>query len=314
MAGIGSRLLVCAVLASLLVLGCGTKGAEVSGSSSNDDDTDTPGKPEAPNLDEDRIAESTPLPYQTFWGYVAPAYRVEVMGGAEIVSVNSDPADGRFCVEVPLNRDTVNHLRFYAIDFEGNRSEPTEVDVEHSSSLEPESQNLALLKQVSASSTSTTECPQCTPDKANDGSLSTWWENSANSIFNPDALISPQWWMIDLGDEFYIKNINLKWTQEKFGAKYEIWYSLLDAPLEPHNEPGASGQDFVYWEPVHIENNGAPEKSIDGKYLLTRWIALVLHESSYIHPISLLYKYQLIEFEAWGFAPGGDVPYDEGCP
>jgi len=315
---IGARVwfLIAAITALALILGCGSKGAEVSGSADDDDtDDDNVDKPEAPTLDEDRIAETTPLPYQTFWGFVTPTHRVEVLGGAEIVTTTSDPLDGQFCVEVPLIKNAVNHLEFYAIDAGGERSEPTKVDVEHNSSLEPDAQNVALVKQAYAASSSTTECPECTPDKANDDSESTWWENSVNSIFNPDALISPQWWMVDLGGEFYIKNINIKWTQEKFGTKYDIWYSLLEAPLEPHNEPGLiSGQDFIYWEPVYSESHGGPENNIDGEYLLTRWVAIVLHESSYIHPISLLYKYQLLEFEVWGFEPGGNVPYDEGCP
>ena len=297
-------LLVIAVVVALV--GCGSKGGEVSGGGF---------KPDAPNLDEDRITPTTPLPYQTFWGYVKPGYDVEVRGGAEIVNVNSDPQDGRFCVEVPLNRDTTNHLEFYAIAPGGERSDPTKVDVVHDSSLEPEAVNVALAKVATASSSSTTECPECTPDKAVDGNESTFWENSAN-FMNPDAGIQPQWLLVNLGSEFYVKQVVIKWGGEKYGEKYEVWSSLLDSPPDPHNEPGLlEGEDYAYYEPLYSENHGdGTIDEIDGKYKLARWIALVLFKSNFTHPISKYSKYDVHELELWGFEPGGNVPYDEGCP
>lgn len=302
--------LIVGVTILILIVGCGSKGTEVSGEGEN-----KPEQPNPPRLNEENISPNTPLPYQTFTGYVDAGCSVEVRGGAETVTVNSNP-DGSFCVVVQLKNDEVNHLEFYAIAPQGEKSRPTTVDITQDPSLEPDAKNVALHKTAYAASVSTTYCPDCTPDKAVDGDPLTLWENSVNKL-NPDsgALISPQWWMVNLGGEYYIKTITLKWDGSAYATKFEIWYSLIDGPVKPHEEPGLTpGQDFVYWEPIYSTSyNDDLEVTIDGEYLLTRWIALVLYESSNLDSISHLYKYRLAELEAFGFPPGGNVPRDIGC-
>lgn len=292
-----------------LIFGCGSKGTEISGEGPDEPEQ----KPNPPRLNESDISENTPLPYQTFTGYVDVGCNVEVRGGADTVTANSNPLDGSFCVVVQLKISEINHLEFYAVAPGGEKSEPVAVDINQDPSLEQEATNAALNKTAYSASISSTECPDCTPDKANDGNLTTHWENSANFLYEP-AHISPQWWMVNLGGEYYIKTINLKWDGSSYAKKFEIWYSLLDNPIEPHNEPGLlPGQDFLYWEIAYSTSyNNDVEVTIDGKYLLTRWIAIVLYESNDPYPQNL-YKYRLIEFEAVGFEPGGNVPRDIGC-
>jgi len=294
-----------AILAiSALILSCGSKGGEVSGQGDN--------KPDPPILNEPDIASNTPLPYQSFTGYVEPGNEVTVRGGAEVVTADSDAQDGHFCVVVSLKTAQINHLEFYSVAPGGNQSDPTVVDITQDPSLEPQSTNVALSKPAYAASVSTTDCPTCTPNLANDGDIATHWENSAN-FTNPPARISPQWWMVDLGAEYYIKNINLKWDGDAYATKFGIWYSLLPSPMEPHNEPGLlPGQEFVDWEPLYSENYGQVEETIDGKYLLTRWVAIVLFESNNVYPLNL-YKYRLVELETMGFTAGGNVPLDKRC-
>lgn len=303
--------LIAIVAISALIFGCGSKGTEISGEGPVPNPPDE-SKPNPPRLNEQDISENTPLPYQTFTGYVDIGCNVEVRGGVETVTANSNPLDGSFCAVVQLKIDEINHLEFYAVAPGGEKSEPTRVDITQDPSLEPEPTNVALYKIAYAASVSTTECPDCTPDRANDGELTTHWENSANGL-NQDSKISPQWWMVNLGTEYYIKSINLKWNGDAYAKKFEIWYSLLSSPLEPHKEPGLEGYEFTYWEPSYSENYGEVEQTIDGKYLLTRWIAIVLYESTNINPLFHLYKYRLIELTALGFEPGGDVPRDMGC-
>jgi hypothetical protein len=65
-------------------------------------------------------------------GRTSPKARVSAEGGAKAVQTRAD-ADGRFSIEVPLQRDRVNQLTLYAISEQGVRGAPVGVAIRQDS-------------------------------------------------------------------------------------------------------------------------------------------------------------------------------------
>jgi hypothetical protein len=267
------------------------------------DDTDTT-PPVPPEVDD--ATSPTPLLVQTLTGRAEAGSLVAVTGGAREARVFADGVTGGFCVTVSLVMNTENVLFVTATDGRLNTSAATEVTIVQDMSLYPEERNGSLTGIASAASTSTTECIECTPDKANDDSLSTEWQNSTNGT-RPEAFHTPQWLSIDLLEPYEISRAEILWGGEDYGTHYSLWYSNFPSPTPLH-------ENLAEWTFAYEVGSGMGGTDVIdlSDPIRARHFALALVTSHHLNPIWNLYDFSVVEYRLFG-VPVGEIPEDPGC-
>lgn len=270
----------------------------------DDDSTDTE-PPAPPVIDTDLVRSTTGLDYQSIHGTTEPGAFVLIKGGASQMgdSAYADMNSGEFCIVVELILNATNILEITAEDAAGNRSDPTNVAIVQVRN------NVCLTGTAEAASVSHSE-PIRTPDQAIDGSLNTYWANTTQ-FWYPEANREPQWFRVGLADHETINRIDVYWSEDAWGTEFSVWYSNADEkPVDPH--VADSNYEQVY---TLISEQTNPDTGFDrhNRYdmeepIVAKWLLLTFNKSTQKN--ALLYKYQLVELDAYSLQTNEEDP---GC-
>lgn len=282
-----------------------SQGDDDAGIDDDDDDSTDMEAPPPPIIDTDLIRSPTGLDFQSIHGTTEPGAFVLVKGGANQMgdSAYADMDSGEFCIEVDLILKTTNILEVTAEDAAGNRSDPTNIEIIQVRN------NVCLSGTAEASSVSHSE-PIRTPDQGNDDNYNTYWANTTQ-FWYPEANRDPQWFRIGLADHETINRIDVFWTEDAWGTEFSVWYSNADEkPVDPHVEDSNFEQEYTL-----IAEQTNPDAGFDrhNRYDLeepieAKWLLLTLYKSTQKN--ALLYKYQLVELEAYALQTNENDP---GC-
>jgi len=274
--------------------------------SEDDDDEDTT-PPDPPDVDS--VTSPTPLDVQSVMGTAEPDSVITVLGGAEPGTTKADKLNGSWCVTVTLVESSSNDLSITATDAALNESEPATVSIVQDPASGPDEENVALNGVALAASSSTTECPECTADKAVDGNQTTYWRNSTNTLTNPDAERYPQWFMVNLVDSQIINSSVIIWYGDQWATSYQIAYSELTSPPYPHDNHEEPNWYTVY---VNTMGSGGTEYIDFDVPFAAKWVAIIMYEGNNINELTGKPRYAIAEWELNGY-PEDEWPTDPGC-
>jgi hypothetical protein len=182
----------------------------------------------------DKVPNPTCYTVQPLRGTAKGAATITAQGGvgaAAPVSVNQ--SDGKFCIEVMLNSDSLNAITLQPIDANGCPGSGEKVDVTHKTCVQPDAgvavTNLALGAAVNANKT---------PSKGDagdltDGKTSTVVEYAGGwGITNAGIKLS-----VALKQAVQVEKIVIRWRDAKgsgcdYGADYKLAYTSLSSPGE----------------------------------------------------------------------------------
>ena len=256
-----SKILLIGFAVALVTIGCGMGSEDPPipktdiGPSTTDNGT-TPTKMQAPSVDpipNTICSDSVPLQ-----GAAVPGASVFVMGGLATSGIATDahPTTGRFCIDVPLKKGSVNTIEVRAQDPVLGVSEPTTVSVTHGGTCQddvtpppdpPKSKNIALNLPVRTSKSE---------DKGNPGFL-TDGNSSTVAVYSGGSWTSDAniWLTMKLEKLMAVEKIVVRWRDNSSSSEhqYAVKYKVL---ISTKSDPGDPNLDNGYWTPVAEVTSG----------------------------------------------------------
>ena len=182
---------------------------------------------------------------------------VFVVGGATTgLPTDADPITGRSCLDVPLNKHTLNTFQVRAQDPVKGMSAPVSIKVQHSkcdddvtkpTPEQPKSKNVALGAKGKSKDT---------PDEGNEGFLT---DGSATTFAKYSGgwagYAYDGWVRIKLDKLYMVEKIVVKWNEgknsggESYGAQYKVLVSSMSDPGDPDTKNG-------YWTTIADVTSG----------------------------------------------------------
>jgi hypothetical protein len=197
-------------------------------------------------------------------------------GGTSGLATDAHPVTGRFCMDVPLKKNTVNNFEVRAQDPILGMSEPEMVSISHTTCNDdvpdptPEqvpSQNVALGAQGTESES---------PDEGNvgfltDGKASTSVTYSGGYGWGDFG----GWVSLKLDKVYMASKIVVRWRDgsssggSEYGAKYSVLYSSMSDPGDPDLKNG-------YWTVIEMNSGDGGEDlfSLESSKPLIRHVAI----------------------------------------
>jgi hypothetical protein len=197
-------------------------------------------------------------------------------------------SDGTFCIDVPLDLETVNVLRFQAIDDEGRYSEEEVAEVtQEGTPPEPpepeEPENAALGATVDRMSISAT---------GDLGALSDG--DHETSVFIENSMWHNDWLILTLEEPTGVELIRVVSGIDCPMEEYMVWMTPEAAPEDPSDNPEGDDWALVY----HVEAGDGDE-------------AFLLHEPAVVSHLAIVFlsgdcgsfyepgEHVVREIEAW---------------
>jgi len=256
------RLLASTTLIGLLGLGCGFDDASGPGTNPIPADAGLPGsdtltpqkmQPPVPDPLPPSVCTDT-VPVQ---GTAAPGSSVIVFGGSSSVSTDANPSTGRFCLDVPLVKNSANTLQIRAQDPILGMSDPVTRSVTHSGNCNDDVPNPTPdpVKSKNVALGSTGKSSQ-TPDEGNEGFL-TDGDTAKPVVYSGGWTLSDPdiWTYIKLDKVYMLEKIVVKWRDgvqaggSSYGKIYHVLVSSMSDPGDPDLKNG-------YWTEVAKIDNG----------------------------------------------------------
>jgi hypothetical protein len=273
-----------AVVVCLVFAACGELPAPQRPDGLKDPTDEVPGDdiidetpPAAPNLD------STPARYgydtMPVRGYAEASASVFVEGGIGPVAGDAD-FGGRFCLDVPLNKNVLQTLEVFAMDGEGLTSAGATLTVRHDPSLaesEPQAApviNLALGKNIIADA------------DPKEGLLPAVTDNDPTTA----VVMAAGFIWIDLGGSFPIETIELVFPateasdDDTFATEYILYTSSQTSPTVPPYDGAAGWAELadVYPGSMWGAGDGGTDTFEMDQPMQVRFIAVYLLENNMI--------------------------------
>jgi hypothetical protein len=206
------------------------------------------------------------------------------------------PASGKFCVDVVLAKNTVNTIKFEAIDTTGEYSDPVLIDVTQDgdppdANPNPEPQpgysNIALNANISAHSVSVEE-----------GELSALVDgDSTGAVSLTDAPLSLDWLVIDLKERLPIEQFHIETTEDCPLEEYDI---LLHDGAESGNPVGgAFSTPGEGWTVVASMVDGSSDETLEPALGSPKARRMAIHFLS-DDCGSFGGRHKITEIEVWG--------------
>jgi hypothetical protein len=239
-------------------------------------------------------------------GTADPGASVIVFGGASsAVSTDAHPVTGRFCLDVPLVKNTTNTLQIRAQDPILGLSQPVTRTVNHSGSCgddvpdttpdQPKAKNIAL---------GSTGKSKDTPEEGNvgfltDGDAKTFVKFSGGMAFTSYG----GWVYIKLDKVYTVGKIVVKWRDSNGnGEEYGQGYKVLISPM---SDPGDPDLKNGYWTTVaDIQNGdgGTDDFDLKSSKPIAQYVALWLDNDGNGSITDWYDQFAISEIEVW------DVP------
>lgn len=227
-------------------------------------------------------------------------------GGTSGLATDAHPVTGRFCLDVPLKKNAMNHFEVRAQDPILGMSEPEMVSVSHSTCgddvpdptpNEVPSSNVALGAQGTESES---------PDEGNlgfltDGKTSTTVTYSGGYGWGDFS----GWASIKLDKVYMASKVVVRWRDgqssggNNYGQKYAVLYSSMSDPGDPDLKNG-------YWTVIEVDSGNGGEDLFDLKDSkpLIRHIAVWMKQDG--ASWTWTETFSISEIEVW------DVPQQNG--
>jgi len=222
---------------------------------------------------------------------------VVVFGGATHISTDANPVTGRFCLDVPLVKSSVNTLRIHAQDPILGMSDPVTRTVTHSGNCgddvtnptpdPPKSKNVALGATGKASEVA---------DEGNEGFLTDGDDKTFARYSGGNAWFAFNGWVyIKLDKVYSLDKIVVRWADPNgdYGAQYKVMVSSMSDPGDPNTKNG-------YWTNVaDITSGDGGVDSFDLKSSkpIAQYVALYLEQDG--DSWTWTETFSIAEIEVW---------------
>jgi hypothetical protein len=309
-----SAAVLSALLLTLVAAACKAEDPPVGPRDSTVNDAATPDvsgctAPSALKVTLDTVPSPTCYTVQPLRGTAKGAATITAQGGVGAAAPRTvNQSDGKFCIEVMLNSDSLNVITLQPIDANGCPGLEEKVNVSHQTCLQPDAGVAVTNLAVGAAVNANKKPSQGDSSYLTDGKTSTVVEYAGGwGVANAGIKLS-----VALKQAVQVETIVIRWRDAKgsgcdYGADYKLAYSSLSSP----GEVDLSGP----WSELKSVNDGAggvETYTYSSNKPLARHVGLIMDQNGCS---GWTETFALAELEIWAKDPSSvPLPPADRCP